>query len=410
MGSLEPLEPLDEAGPELDPLDDDLDEPEDEPQDEPQDELQDEPQDEPQDWDDRHRPPPTIPEQPTAGSGHASPLRFSRRGLRVSLGRDDQPAVLGNAALLRGADSENGRSELPEGRQLRRGDEDEDEFESVRPLVDDGRVRPISKLGDPVDPLVLDGFVTEPAYDPVIGPELAAARTRVGLTVDELAERTRIRPHVIESIEVDDFAPCGGDFYARGHLRTLARVLGRNPVPMLQLFDARYATAPINAKRVFEAELATGMTGSMRSTVGGPNWALLIGVVLALVMTWGVVRLFASQPTEVLQPATPVLNGSAGVAGDQSPKPPPAPAPKPVDVTIAGVQDSSQVVVRDRAGKVVWAGAVTVGEKRSLQVTPPVKVQAQNAGALQVTVNGTDRGALGVLGQPATRTFTRLAR
>ena len=56
----------------------------------------------------------------------------------------------------------------------------------------------------------------------------AAARTRVGLTVDELAERTRIRPHVIESIEVDDFAPCGGDFYARGHLRTLARVLGRD--------------------------------------------------------------------------------------------------------------------------------------------------------------------------------------
>ena len=57
-------------------------------------------------------------------------------------------------------------------------------------------------------------------------PSCAAARTRIGLTVDQLAERTRIRPHVIESIEVDDFAPCGGDFYARGHLRTLARVLG----------------------------------------------------------------------------------------------------------------------------------------------------------------------------------------
>ena len=62
--------------------------------------------------------------------------------------------------------------------------------------------------------------------DPVIGPELAAARSRLGLTVDQLADRTRIRPHVIESIEVDDFTPCGGDFYARGHLRTLARVLG----------------------------------------------------------------------------------------------------------------------------------------------------------------------------------------
>ena len=108
-----------------------------------------------------------------------------------------------------------------------------------------------------MEPLVIDDFVTEPAYDPVIGPDLAAARTRVGLTVDELAERTRIRPHVIESIEVDDFAPCGGDFYARGHLRTLARVLGQDPGPLLQKFDDRYATAPINARRVFEAELAT---------------------------------------------------------------------------------------------------------------------------------------------------------
>ncbi len=93
----------------------------------------------------------------------------------------------------------------------------------------DDRVRPIAQLGEPVEPLVIDDFVTEPAYDPVIGPELAAARTRVGLSVDELADRTRIRPHVIESIEVDDFAPCGGDFYARGHIRTLARVLGTRP-------------------------------------------------------------------------------------------------------------------------------------------------------------------------------------
>ena len=44
---------------------------------------------------------------------------------------------------------------------------------------------------------------------------------------------------MIESIEVDDFAPCGGDFYARGHLRTLARVLGQDPAPLLQKFDDR---------------------------------------------------------------------------------------------------------------------------------------------------------------------------
>ena len=100
------------------------------------------------------------------------------------------------------------------------------------------KVRAIARLGDPVAPLVIGDFEPQPAYDPVIGPELAAARTRVGLSVDELADRTRIRPHVIESIEVDDFTPCGGDFYARGHIRTLARVLGKDPAPMLEVFDS----------------------------------------------------------------------------------------------------------------------------------------------------------------------------
>jgi cytoskeleton protein RodZ len=278
---------------------------------------------------------------------------------------------------------------------------------------DDG-VRPISRLGDPVEPLVIDDFATEPARDPVIGPELAAARTRVGLTVDELAERTRIRPHVIESIEVDDFAPCGGDFYARGHLRTLARVLGREPEPLLAMFDNRYATAPIAASRVFEAELATGMAGGARRTGGGPNWALLIGVVLALVMVWGVIRLFASEPQEVLQPSTPVLNGSAGVAGGSAAKPGGDAAvlatPKPMHVTLVGAQDGSQVVVRDRNGKVVWAGEIVLGEKRMVQALPPVKVEAKVGGAIEAYVKGRDRGLVGVVGQPGGLTLTRLSR
>ena len=71
-----------------------------------------------------------------------------------------------------------------------------------------------------------------PGDRPASWPRPAAGS---GSRVDQLAERTRIRPHVIESIEVDDFAPCGGDFYARGHLRTLARVLGVDAAPLLRV-------------------------------------------------------------------------------------------------------------------------------------------------------------------------------
>ncbi len=246
---------------------------------------------------------------PTAAPKPLAPtaaLRETRPGLRAEATLN-LPPTAGSAALDPSVAGEETRTGLPEGRELRRPGSVDLVFEKVQAGE---RVRPISTLGDPVEPLVIDDFVTEPAYDPVIGPELAAARTRLGLSVDDLAERTRIRPHVIESIEVDDFAPCGGDFYARGHLRTLARILGKDAGPLLEKFEERYATAPINARRVFEAELATGMTGSMRSTLGGPSWGLMVGVVLCLVLVWGVLRLFVSDPAEM---QAPVIHGSASV-------------------------------------------------------------------------------------------------
>ncbi|MCY7400015.1 MAG: helix-turn-helix domain-containing protein, partial [Nocardioides sp.] len=212
------------------------------------------------------------------------------------------------------------------------------------------RVRAIARPGEPVEPLVLDDFEVEPAEDPVVGPELAASRTRLGLTVDQLAERTRIRPHVIEAIEVDDFEPCGGDFYARGHLRTLARVLGVDVTPLLASYDERYAHAPINPCRVFEAELATGVNGSIRSTRGGPNWSVLVAVVMALVLCWSVARLVMDTPPE-MRGATPVLNGSGGPEGAGS-----APLADPVSVVVTAPTGGARVVVRDGGGAFVFKG------------------------------------------------------
>jgi hypothetical protein len=321
--------------------------------------------------------------------------------------RDLPASTLGATALHQDAvESRPDSSGTTERRELRRPGSVDLVFE--RPGEGIAPVRPISTLGEPVEPLVLDDLGSEPAADPVIGPELAAARTRVGLSIDELADRTRIRPHVIESIEVDDFAPCGGDFYARGHLRTLARVLGQDPEPLLERFDNRYATAPINARRVFEAELATGMTGSMRSTVGGPNWGLMIGVVLTLVLVWGVVRFFADEPAPVLHTPAPVLNGSAGVDREFDGLAAPNTAPKPVRFTLTATDTAgSRVVVRDGQGQIVYAGRLAPGERKRLDVAPPVKVRAGNAGAVRVRVDGKDRGAVGELGERARRTFHR---
>ncbi|MET0523236.1 MAG: helix-turn-helix domain-containing protein, partial [Nocardioides sp.] len=260
------------------------------------------------------------------------------------------------------------------------------------------RVRPIATAGTAVEPLLIDEFAVEPADDPVVGPELVAARTRLGLTVDQLADRTRIRPHVIESIEVDDFAPCGGDFYARGHLRTLARVLGVDVAPLLTSYDQRYADAPINPRRVFEAELATGTHGSIRGTRGGPNWSVLIAAVMALVLAWSIARLIMDSPVE-LRGAAPILNGSAGV-GNNAQKAAPA-----VPVVLNAAGGGAHVVVRDGSGTVVFNGNLAFGATKTLKVSPPVRVQSSD-GSLETSVDGQDRGALGKTGQPAQDTLT----
>jgi cytoskeleton protein RodZ len=260
------------------------------------------------------------------------------------------------------------------------------------------RVRTIARPGEPVEPLVLDDFEVEPAEDPVIGPELAAARTRLGLTADQLAERTRIRPHVIEAVEVDDFEPCGGDFYARGHLRTLARVLGVDVTPLLATYDERYAHAPINPRRVFEAELATGINGSIRGTRGGPNWSVLVAVVMALVLAWSIARLVMDTPPE-LRGAAPVLNGSGGPQGAGN-----APPADPVAVVVSAPGGGARVVVRDGAGEKVFDGALAAGQAREMKASPPVRVMTTD-GAVTVSLAGGEARPVGESGVAGQGTF-----
>ncbi len=261
------------------------------------------------------------------------------------------------------------------------------------------RVRAIARPGEPVEPLVLDDFEVEPAEDPVIGPELAAARTRLGLTVDQLADRTRIRPHVIEAVEVDDFEPCGGDFYARGHLRTLARVLGVDVAPLLSSYDERYAHAPINPRRVFEAELATGSHGSIRGTRGGPNWSVLVAVVMALVLCWSIARLVMDTPPE-LRGSTPVLNGSGGPQGAGN-----APVADPVAVVVtAAATGGARVVVRDASGEQIFKGDLAVGQSRELKASPPVRVDSTD-GAVTVSLAGGEPRPVGEAGVTGQGTF-----
>lgn len=244
--------------------------------------------------------------------------------------------------------------------------------------------------------VVLDDLAIRPADQPVIGPDLVAARQRLRLTIDQLSDRTRIRPHVIEAMEVDDFGPCGGDFYARGHLRTLARVLGVDAGPLVASYDELYGHGPVDARRVFESELATGAGGAIRSTRGGRNWSVLIAAVMAAILVWSIARLVMDGPAPVGD--TPVLNQSGGIIDATAAK------GDPVKLTLTAAGGGAQLVVRDGAGEVVFDGNLAFGQTSELRIIPPVRIWSSD-GSVTYALGQKKAAALGDTGTEVSKTL-----
>ena len=70
-----------------------------------------------------------------------------------------------------------------------------------------------------------------------IGGTLAEARRQASLSVSEVSHRTRVRETIITGIENDDYSVCGGDSYARGYIRSIARAVGADPEPLIREYD-----------------------------------------------------------------------------------------------------------------------------------------------------------------------------
>ncbi|MFN8170679.1 MAG: helix-turn-helix domain-containing protein [Candidatus Nanopelagicales bacterium] len=66
---------------------------------------------------------------------------------------------------------------------------------------------------------------------------LEAARVARGMSLDDLAQVTKLRASILAAMEGDDFSHCGGIVYARGQLRAIAPVLGLDPDELVDAFE-----------------------------------------------------------------------------------------------------------------------------------------------------------------------------
>jgi cytoskeletal protein RodZ len=185
-----------------------------------------------------------------------------------------------------------------------------------------------------------------------IGETLAKARRSSGLTITQVSERTRVRETIIRGIEEDDYSACGGDFYARGHIRSIARVVGADPVPLIAEYDAT-VRAPEEITAAEALEPAMPIRAVERR---GTNWTAILAVVALAAFGFLGYHLASSgghataSPAAVTRPAHHAARHSGGAAAHHATHPKPTSSPAtaqltsltPVSVTAFGPNGAAQ--------------------------------------------------------------------
>jgi hypothetical protein len=168
-----------------------------------------------------------------------------------------------------------------------------------------------------------------------IGETLAKARRSAGLTITQVSERTRVRETIIRGIEEDDYSACGGDFYARGHIRSIARVVGADPVPLIAEYDAT-----VRAPEEITAAEALEPTMPIRAVERrGTNWTAILAVAALAAIGFLGYHLASSgghataSPAAVTRPAHHAARHSGHAAAHHAAHPKPASSPAAAQLT-----------------------------------------------------------------------------
>ncbi|MFE2376507.1 helix-turn-helix domain-containing protein [Streptomyces sp. NPDC059398] len=236
---------------------------------------------------------------------------------------------------------------------------------------------------------------------PSIGHTLQQARIAAGLTVEEVSSATRVRIPIVHAVEQDDFSRCGGDVYARGHIRTLARAVSVDPAPLVDRYDADHGgrPEPTPVAPLFEAE-------RIRPERRRPNWTAAMVAAIVVVVGFVGFTMFSGGDSGS-KGNKQVAEGPTTATKGPGPKPRKPADPKPstpaasdsaiaavpkdkVTVKLSAVDDKSWISAKAHNGKLLFDGVLAKGESKTFTDAQQVDLILGNAGAIQLFVNGKD--------------------
>jgi transcriptional regulator with XRE-family HTH domain len=226
-----------------------------------------------------------------------------------------------------------------------------------------------------------------PALDPAwrAGRKLAEARRQRGWSLDEVAERIRIRREFLAALEDMNVKLLPGKAYALAFLRSYARELGIDEKAIVDQFQDESALTREDAVR------------QMRSPSSKPRrerpwlWAAGLIVVAVVFVSWRIWEM--GQAPEPASVAATVPASTATSGGS------PAALPERRVIEVRAVSEG-WIEARGPDGTVFLSRTLQPGDVYRPDASPGWTLHARDGGAFELFVDGVPAGPLGTTGMP----------
>ena len=241
-----------------------------------------------------------------------------------------------------------------------------------------------------------------------LGKFIQGARESAGFSIDELSERTSLRAGLLREIENDNFAHCGGDTYARGHLRNIAAIISVDAQTLIDLYNDEHST---EVRKIHDMLVENNVTRipTERKTISWKSLAL-VSIVVLVAFAGG--RIIISNSTTTVTPTslsspTPSTASSIAPSAQASPSQSSevvSSASGELTLTISAARGNSNINVVV-AGKNLYKGPLFQGETKSFNAPKSISIYLSNAGDLDLTLNGEEIAPLGARNEEIRKTF-----
>jgi cytoskeletal protein RodZ len=238
-----------------------------------------------------------------------------------------------------------------------------------------------------------------------LGEVLYNARTSVGLSLDDLAAATSIRAGLLGEMEKNNFSHCGGDIYARGHLRNIAPKIALDPQQLVDLYNTEHSAE----SRSINELLAENSVARVPHEKKSISWKVPAAFSIAIVVVVAVVQIVISNvnsesPSKVETTASASASPAPSVTESATASESPSPVATGVTMSITASRGNSRIdIVVD--GQHVDKGSIFQGETKSFEAKTSISIYLSNPAGLDVTVNGELLAPLGGENQEVRRTF-----